>query len=49
MIGADPHKREHTAVGADCATGELRVWRLLQPPENLSPTVDVTPQFAGVT
>src|SRR5207244_2529794 len=24
VIGADPHKQTHTAVAADCATGELR-------------------------
>src|SRR5215212_4595601 len=24
VIGADPHKREHTAAAADSATGELR-------------------------
>jgi transposase len=24
VIGADPHKHEHTAAAADCATGELR-------------------------
>src|SRR5438270_11377153 len=24
VIGADPHKQTHTAVAADCGTGELR-------------------------
>lgn len=29
VIGADPHKREHTAAAADCATGELRSSKLV--------------------